>query len=330
MISQVNRIEPLFGMFGKAAACVSLFLLPGCVSSPKGLETAPPLASATTGVSDFPVKIGEPYSVGSKQYVPEDVLDYDEVGYASWYGKELAGNPTANGEIFVPSGITAAHKTLPLPSYVEVTSLETGRTIVARVNDRGPFANDRLIDLSRGAADQLGITEQGVAGVRVRRVTPPENDRALLRSGRATFERPPTSDALLTVLRKRLDALPKPAAPVREAVAPAAGAKPARDGRFIIEGATRTPEIVGKPENWTGPEQTTLPAGFAVQVAAFNSKERAEALASKVGAKVFQSSDGSVWRVRYGPFSTATDAQSGLQQARQNGYSDARIMRIER
>src|SRR3546814_5799298 len=116
--------------------------------------------------------IGDPYKIGGVTYTPIDVADYDEVGYAGRYGDDLAGKPTANGEDFDPAAISAAHKTLPLPSYVEVTALDTGRTILVRVNDRGPMANDRLIDLSPAAADQLGLKD-GVTGVRVRRVHPP-------------------------------------------------------------------------------------------------------------------------------------------------------------
>src|SRR3546814_20086043 len=102
-------------------------------------------------------------------YTPVDISDYDEVGFAGVYSADLAGKPTANGEIFDPAAISAAHKTLPLPSYVEVTALDTGRTILVRVNDRGPMVNDRLIDLSPAAAAQLGLTDT-TTGVRVRRL----------------------------------------------------------------------------------------------------------------------------------------------------------------
>lgn len=135
-----------FGMISTA-----VLALAGCSGSrdfgqlPDGL---PPAGSAglpagSAAVSDYPQKIGNPYKVGDTTYTPEDVPSYDEVGYASWYGDELSGNKTANGEIFNPQGISAAHKTLPLPSYVEITALDTGRTILVRVNDRGPFTNDR-------------------------------------------------------------------------------------------------------------------------------------------------------------------------------------------
>jgi rare lipoprotein A len=134
-------------------------------------------------VSDAPVRIGPAYSVRGTTYVPAAAPAYDTVGYASWYGSE-SGNRTANGEEFRPGWITAAHTTLPLPTYVEVTALDTGRRIVVRVNDRGPFALGRVIDLSRGAAEELGIKAQGHAAVRVRRVEPSEKDRKRLREGK--------------------------------------------------------------------------------------------------------------------------------------------------
>src|SRR3546814_14826735 len=90
---------------------------------------------ALVALQDYPVKIWRPYHIGGVTYTPVDAPDYDEVGYASWYGGAHKGKPTANGERFRPEGISAAHKTLPLPSYVEVTSLETGRTILVRINE---------------------------------------------------------------------------------------------------------------------------------------------------------------------------------------------------
>ena len=155
-------------------------------------------------VSDTPVRIGKPYVIGGKNYVPAAQPDYDFLGYASWYGNE-SGNQTANGERFRPSGVTAAHTTLPLPTYVEVTDLDSGRTIVVRVNDRGPFAaGGRIIDLSKGAAQQLGIRNKGIAAVRVRAVNPPEKDRALLRDGKQAPERPRVEERVLANLRMQL------------------------------------------------------------------------------------------------------------------------------
>jgi rare lipoprotein A len=111
--------------------------------------------------------IGEPYRINGRWYYPEDNPEYSEVGMASWYGSDFHGQETANGETFNMAALTAAHPTLPLPSYARVTNLENGRSVVVRINDRGPFAHGRLIDLSRRAADLLGYEHQGVAEVRV-------------------------------------------------------------------------------------------------------------------------------------------------------------------
>lgn len=156
-------------------------------------------------VSDWPVKIGAPYSVRGITYTPATDPSFDVLGYASWYGAE-SGNQVALGERFRAKWVTAAHTTLPLPSYVEVTSLRTGRTILVRVNDRGPFARGRILDLSRGAAEQLGIKDQGIAPVRVRLADPPERDRARLRAGKPAPERPRVDEVTLANLRAQLDA----------------------------------------------------------------------------------------------------------------------------
>lgn len=155
-------------------------------------------------VSDAPVRIGPPYKVGGQTFVPAADPAYDMLGYASWYGSE-SGNRTANGEKFRSGWITAAHTTLPLPTYVEVTSLDTGRRIVVRVNDRGPFAGrGRIIDLSRGAAEQLGLRGQGHGAVRVRRVEPDEKDRARLREGKPARELEPVPESVRRNLRDQL------------------------------------------------------------------------------------------------------------------------------
>lgn len=113
-----------------------------------------------------------PYTVRGRTYIPAIDEGYDEVGIASWYGDAFHGRPTATGEMFDMNAMSAAHTTLPLPSLAEVTNLRTGQSVIVRVNDRGPFAGDRLIDLSRAAADALGIREQGLAEVRVRWLGP--------------------------------------------------------------------------------------------------------------------------------------------------------------
>jgi rare lipoprotein A len=149
-------------------------LLAACASSGGargGLRTAvvrdpAPIVSGTM----------RPYEVRGRWYRPAEQPGYDEVGMASWYGSQFNGRSTASGERFDMNGLSAAHKTLPLPALVEVTNLSNGRSTVVRVNDRGPFVDNRIIDLSRGAAEQIGLLAQGVGRVRVRYVGPAPRD----------------------------------------------------------------------------------------------------------------------------------------------------------
>jgi len=127
-------------------------------------------------------KVGNPYQVAGQWYYPKVDLAYNERGVASWYGPNFHGKKTANGEIFDMTLIGAAHKTLPLPSVVRVTNLENGRSLVVRINDRGPFVRGRIIDLSRRAAQLLGFTRKGTAMVHVR-LLPNESRRAAVEAG---------------------------------------------------------------------------------------------------------------------------------------------------
>lgn len=117
-------------------------------------------------------KIGDPYVAAGRTVVPKAEPDYDRTGVASWYGALFHGRKTANGEIYDMNALTAAHPTLPLPSYVRVSHMENGRSLLVRVNDRGPFARDRIIDLSKRAAQLLGIKRGGTGPVRVTYLKP--------------------------------------------------------------------------------------------------------------------------------------------------------------
>jgi rare lipoprotein A len=112
-------------------------------------------------------KIGRPYELNGRTYVPAEDPNYRTEGIASWYGPDFHGKPTANGETFDMNGISAAHPTLPMPSYLRVTNLANGRSLIVRINDRGPYARERVTDLSVGAAKALGFYDQGLARVRI-------------------------------------------------------------------------------------------------------------------------------------------------------------------
>lgn len=126
-------------------------------------------AKKITNISEKPkYKVGDPYKINGQWYYPEINYDYDEIGIASWYGPNFHGKKTANGEIFDQNKISAAHKTLPLPTIVKVINLENNLSLKIRINDRGPFVRGRIIDLSKEAAKKLKILDKGTAKVRVK------------------------------------------------------------------------------------------------------------------------------------------------------------------
>jgi rare lipoprotein A len=147
-----------------AAALVGALMLAGCAEA----ELAAHLATVNAPEDRGRYHVGAPYERGTSRAVPREDFRYDETGLASWYGPGLHGRRTANGEIFDQNALTAAHPTLQLPAVALVTNLENGRSVRVRINDRGPRDPDRLIDVSRRAAQLLGFERQGIARVRVR------------------------------------------------------------------------------------------------------------------------------------------------------------------
>ncbi|WP_075216023.1 septal ring lytic transglycosylase RlpA family protein [Mongoliimonas terrestris] len=134
--------------------------------------------------------VGKPYTVAGKRYVPRVDPDYEKVGLASWYGDAFHGRYTANGEIYDADHLSAAHPTMPLPSYARVTSMTTGRSVMVRVNDRGPFHGNRVLDVSRRTAEMLGIRRAGIAKVKVEYVGPAPKDGDDTRMLLASYQGP--------------------------------------------------------------------------------------------------------------------------------------------
>ncbi len=152
-VSQLSGWGPCLSIIG------SLFLLSACGTGGPDAPFVPPQGY---------YKVGKPYDgVDGRTYVPQEVGSYEATGMASWYGPGFHGKRTANGEPFDTNAMTAAHRTLPLPSVIKVTNVETGKTAILKVNDRGPFNKDRLIDMSKNAAQQLGIFGPGTGRVHV-------------------------------------------------------------------------------------------------------------------------------------------------------------------
>ncbi len=135
-----------------------LVLLSACGSTPE---------KGRLGRGEATYKVGQPYQIKGEWYYPKEDYSYDETGIASWYGDDFHDQRTANGEIYNKNELTAAHKTLPMPSLARVTNLDNGRSVVVRINDRGPFSGARIIDVSQRSAQLLGFEAQGTAKVRV-------------------------------------------------------------------------------------------------------------------------------------------------------------------
>lgn len=166
-------LERLIPSVRIGAAAASMLVLAACASGgrdlPRGGVPAAPVVSDPAPIVSGTMR---PYQIRGRWYHPAHQPNYEETGQASWYGPGFHGRPTATGERFDENALTAAHKTLPLPGLVEVTNLANGRSAILRLNDRGPFVDDRIIDLSRGAAQELGLLNAGLGQVRVRYLGP--------------------------------------------------------------------------------------------------------------------------------------------------------------
>jgi rare lipoprotein A len=208
-----GRASSACGRFAPVAARVALCLfLANCASNnhvdPRyGVEPSARLIEPGQPVpkGGGVYRVGSPYVVAGRVYVPEADPHYRAEGIASWYGADFHGRATANGEVFDADGITAAHPTLPLPSYVRVTNLRNSRSLIVRVNDRGPYAGNRIIDVSKRAANLLYFTMSGTAWVRVEYIGPApvegSDDRLLEATLRQDEPAPPPGSVKLVATR---------------------------------------------------------------------------------------------------------------------------------
>ena len=268
-------------------------LLAACSSRPPSLPSVPADPARTAPHGTY--KLGTPYQINGIWYYPEFDPAYEAVGIASWYGQQFHGRPTANGEIFDMRQISAAHPTLPMPSLVEVTNLENGRSMKLRVNDRGPFHDDRLIDLSQAAARELGFEGQGLARVQVRFVS-------LL----PAHGRPPVAGTTTRPTTAVAAAAPAPTATTRPATRQSLPLASAAAGNGCAAADTHF-----------------------VQVAAFSEQANAHRLASelvRLGRVEVDDAAAPPSRVRLGPYPSRRDAYGKLAQVHGLGYHDALVI----
>lgn len=346
---RLSRIV-LLALLGLLSACSSSHrpTYSGHEESTKGV---PGFSSEGKKLSPH-VKLGQSYTVDGETYVPRYQPDYVEEGMASWYGPGFHGGKTANGEKFDEGDLTAAHRTLPLPSIVRVTLISTGKSAYVRVNDRGPFAHNRIIDVSRGVAEKIGLIRAGVGKVRVEYLDRESKKFAeLLADGRdpksidiedevlnaSTEESPPAT----------LSARVEPgAAPVSEVVSqdlmppasvstsPQAPAPSAATTPFELAEAN---EIASSPapaqaENVSDAAPAVVGQSY-VQIGAFQNEANAARLiktyAQVDGLKVEKKTNAqgiTLYHVRQGPFADASASERALSALKALG-ADAKIVK---
>lgn len=299
-------------------------------------------------------RIGDPYQVAGVWHYPREDPAYDRVGTASWYGELFHGRRTANGEIYDMDRLSAAHPTLPLPVYVQVTNLANMRAIVVRINDRGPYANDRIIDLSRRSAELLGFRDNGTATVRVRYL-----GRAPL-NGDDSYERryvanqswmhvasnvpsgQGAQDPSVGSLPSEKLFLPSQAGGADLKVAAMRPTEPQRATALRWQASSQAPTRLGpiggqatvpldKPPPSALVQGSALPGGLLVQVGSFKNKANADRARSELAElgpiEVAPIEVGGVpyFRVRVGPFKGDAEAQAALARVTQAGYTGARV-----
>ena len=316
------------------SACLAL-LAAACSSAPK-----PPPAPATNVVTVPPnagvYKIGQPYQVDNVWYYPREQPDYDETGIASWYGPGFHGKRTANGEVYDENGLTAAHKTLPMPAMVRVTNLENGRSIQVRINDRGPFEAGRVIDMTRRGAQLLGFIQQGTARVRVDIMPEESQQLAALssRSGGDEVPPPPKAAPVGEVTGGGLAPLSgskvnpgQPPAGQPKAGQPQPGAKPPAAQATVDVAPVALPQPDGKVT-----QVAVKPTSIYIQAGAFLRQSNANQLGGQlrkygpVRVTPIKVERQNYYRVRIGPIASVVEADKTLKRMIADGHPESRIV----
>ena len=318
------------------AAAVLLLSLGGCaetefiVSSAKR-NTGSTEATAKKDPTPGRYKIGDPYQIYGVWYYPKVDYGYNQTGIASWYGPKFDGKNTANGESFDMNSISAAHKTLPLPSVVRVTNLDNGRSLKVRVNDRGPFARGRIIDMSRRGAQLLGFERTGTATVRVE-ILSWESRQIAASYGRmvdipVSDKPPPKAAPRVAVTSKSL--APPPGASV---------APPPTNNHKVVAVETVPERDIRRRLSEPVLDQTVkvLPVGakprIFVQVGAFSQYDNANKMRARLSligpADIYQvlAFERPFFRVRLGPLMDVAEADGLLETVIDAGMKDARIV----
>lgn len=295
-------------------------MLGACAETRFVMHTAKRLGD--TNKSQGTYKVGNPYKVDGVWYYPNEDWSYDQTGIASWYGPNFHGKATANGELFDQWAVSAAHKTLPMPSLVRVTNLENGRSLVVRVNDRGPFKPGRIIDLSRRSAQLLDIEGKGTARVRV---------QILAKESQVLAERAKAGGTQLADTDSPIQGDSVASQPVVTQNLPVAQPVEVASNTIapVIESVPAAPSQVQPGDLVRVPVSSTR---MYIQAGAFSDISNAERVKARlhgigpVSITPVQVNGRELYRVRLGPADTVDQADQLLTRVMDAGYSGARTV----
>lgn len=276
-----------------------ILLMTGCASNEVDLSSSPYSQAAAIKGQGGVYKVGKPYKIFGTTYYPEENYSYSEVGIASWYGSDFHNKRTANGEKYDMNTLTAAHRTLPLPSIVRVTNLENGRSLVLRVNDRGPYAKNRIIDISKRGAQLLGYQAQGTAKVRVELLEKESRElkAALLGESVESVKTAAVNKAVPAAAESKTLVIRN------DSVADSVTASRAADNSYFVQAGSFT--------------QKQSAAGLKGKLSQFGNTS---IYTAAVSGKTF-------YRVRIGPFSFKEEAEVTLAKVRNYGIQNASVVR---
>jgi|SoiMethySBSTD1v2_1073268.scaffolds.fasta_scaffold08496_4 peptidoglycan lytic transglycosylase len=305
----------------------SAAMLAGCTESKLVVDQAKVITNPGP-TKPGPYKIGKPYQVNGVWYYPKADYSYNETGIASWYGPGFHGKRTANGEVYDENGLTAAHKTLPMPSLVRVTNLENGRSIEVRVNDRGPYAAGRVIDMTRRGAQLLGFIDRGTARVRVQIMVEESQQLAALASRQGGDQVPPPPKAA-PAGEVTPGSLPPIAGSKVSPGKPQPGAQPAAP--TAQPGANVATVAVPQPDGKVT-QVPVKPTSIYIQAGAFLRQANANQLGGqlkkygsvRVAQVVVERQH--YYRVRIGPIASVEEADRTLKRMIADGHPESRIV----
>lgn len=339
-----------YSLSAASAACLVALALAGCAEGTLALNTAKKLNPPTDPAARGVYKVGNPYQIDGVWYYPAEDWSYDETGIASWYGPGFHEKFTANGEIYDQNDLTAAHKTLPLPTFVRVTNLDNGRSIVLRVNDRGPYARGRIIDVSRRSAQLLGFEGIGTAKVRVQIMATESRQLAdaMRQQGRVQLARvqtqpgepPPVAAPRGGVMSEPLAPPPvglSPVAPVPVAPPPVAepSAPPPAVAVAPMPPVAPGPQVaLAPPPDPTGQVSLSPPkrTNIFVQAGAFANRDNAARLSGQLKAygptavTAVVVAGQQLYRVRLGPLASVEEGDRTLDLVVNSGHPEARLV----